>query len=244
MLNNLAFAQRACAGPNRPAAAAQEPGAEDEFLWFPKAGIGRVLRKRYVAYFGASKGGVLKVFDRRSGRLTYSDCGYLGTQRDGSRVASQHFEPDREVLAESAKVELTTPFVRIARPTMTPWLFLAFRTFSLTFGRSASLARWLKRLLVRVLIYRKQPAGMELRRTIEFGDDHVAVRDRVTGPGLGKLKDLRWLPAFTTIHMGSSRYFVDHELNCLANTAASLQRLEVRARSHIDIERSVRFDQV
>jgi hypothetical protein len=95
-----------------------------------------------------------------------------------------------------------------------------------------------------VLIYRKQPAGMELRRTIEFGDDHVAVRDRVTGPGLGKLKDLRWLPAFTTIHMGSSRYFVDHELNCLANTAASLQRLEVRARSHIDIERSVRFDQV
>jgi hypothetical protein len=34
--------------------------------------------------------------------------------------------------------------------------------FSLTLGRSAALARWLKQRLVDVLIYRKKPVGIEL----------------------------------------------------------------------------------
>jgi len=214
LLNNLIFAFRAYRMPGRAVPQPQEPSAGD-VVWLRQAGIGRFQRESYVAYVGASKGGVMKVFDRRSRRLVYSDCGYLGRQRDGKPVATQHFDPNRPADVDSEKVSLKSSVVRISRPVMNPWMFLGFRIFSLTVGQSAAFARWLKQILVNVLIYRKQSIGVEMHRTIEFQDNRIIVRDRFDGPGLGNLSDLRWAPSFTTIHMGSSRYFVEHELNNL-----------------------------
>ncbi len=213
MLNNLVFALRACLQPDRQLVASEEPGKEDDFLWFPQAGIARLRRARYMAYVGTSKGGVVKLFNRHTGRLTYSDCGYIGKQSDGKRVTSQYFDPSRSVEAEAGKLTVTTAFVRISRPTMQPWLFLGFRAFCLTFGQFASIARWLKQRLVSVLIYRRQIVAIEMKRTIEFEEMQVTVRDQLSGSDLERLAEFWWEPAFTTIHMGSSRYFVAHELD-------------------------------
>ena len=243
MLNNLVFALRACLQFERVTAIPEEPGKEDDFLWFRDAGVARFRRNDYVAYVGASKGGVVKVFDRRTRRLAYSDCGYIGHQRDRRCVASQHFDRNRPVALDPGKVTLTTSFVRVAAPVMQPWLFLGFRVFSLTLGRSAALARWLKQRLVNVLIYRKHPVGIQLRRTIEFHERHVTVRDRLEGAGLADLQGIRWAPAFTTVHMGSSRYFVDHELNEIGFDAERSERLDPRRLSEQpELERTIRFD--
>lgn len=243
MLNNLVFALRACHAPGHAAAVPEEPGKDEDFVWFRNAGIARFRRNDYVAYVGASKGGVIKLFDRRTRRLAYSDCGYIGQQRNRKRVASQHFDPARPVELGPHKLTLATSFVRVSRPVMQPWLFLGFRVFSLTLGRSAALARWLKQCLVNVLIYRKQPVGIELRRTIEFHDRHVTVRDHLEGAGLANLEEIRWAPAFTTIHMGSSRYFVAHELNDIGFDAERSERLDPRQISeHPILERTIRFD--
>jgi hypothetical protein len=240
MLNNLAFALRACLQPERVTATPEEPGKGDDFLWFREAGIARFCRNDYVAYVGTSKGGVIKLFDRRTRGLAYSDCGYTGKLRDCSRVASQHFDRDRPVDLDRGKLTLATSFVRVSRPVMRPWLFLGFRAFSLTLGRSAALARWLKRRLVHVLIYRKQPVGIELRRTIEFHDRHVTVSDRVEGAGLAHLEEMQWAPTFTTVHMGSSRYFVANELNDIEFDA---ERLDLRRiAEHPVLQRTIRFD--
>ena len=239
MLNNLVFALRACSATDLVAPVPEEPGKDDDFLWFREAGIARFRRHAYVAYVGASKGGVLKLFDRRTGRLTYSDCGYVGRQGAGHRVASQHFDPGRTVEVAPGKLALKTSFVRISRPVMKPWTFVGFRMFSLTFGQSANLARWLKRTLVNILIYRKRPAGIELQRTIEFHDDHVVVRDRLEGPGLAHTSEIRWVPSFTTIHMGSSRYFVAHELEDVGFEA---ERHARRIDKDAILERTIRFD--
>ncbi len=243
MLNNLVFALRACRQPERLMTAPEEPGKEEDFIWFRDAGIARFRRNEYVAYVGASKGGVVKLFDRRTRRLTYSDCGYIGWQRDHKWVASQHFDRDRSVELGPGKLTLTTSFVRIARPAMQPWLFLGFRGFSLTLGRFAVFSSWLKQWLVNALIYRKHQVGIELRRTIEFHERHVTVRDRLEGAGLANLLEIRWAPAFTTIHMGSSRYFVAHELNDLGFDAERSERLDPRQLSeHPVLERTIRFD--
>lgn len=239
MLNNLVFARRACSVSDRTAVPPEEPGKDDDFLWFPEAGIARFRRDAYVAYVGASKGGVLKLFDRRTGRLRYSDCGYVGWQSAKRCVASQHFDPGRAVEVAPGKLALRTPFVHVSRPVMRPWMFVGFRVFSLTLGRSATLARWLKKTLVHILIYRKRPAGIELQRAIEFHRDSVVVRDRLDGPGLARTDQIRWVPSFTTIHMGSSRYFVAHELEDLGIEAD-------RKTDGIDkdqtLERTIRFD--
>jgi hypothetical protein len=243
MLNNLAFALRACLAPGHGSAVAAEPGARDDFVWLPQAGLGRFRRERYVAFAGASQGGVLKVFDRGTGALVYSDCGYVGQASDGGRVASQHFDTTRTAQAEPGSLALSSSFVRVKRPTMTPWLFMGFRVFSLTLGRSAALARWLKQVLVRVLIYRKHPVGIALQRIVTFGDRAVVIRDRIKGPDLGRLRELRWLPAFTTIHMGSARYFVGHELDQAAFGLSGSAPLALDAAGGaLEVERTVRFD--
>jgi hypothetical protein len=243
MLNNLAFALRACHHPGHAAAVPEEPGKSDDFLWFRGAGIARFRRDCYVAYIGASKGGVIKLFDRRTRRLAYSDCGYIGRQRNRKRIASQHFDPARHVELGPQNLSLATPFVNVSRPVMQPWLFLGFRVFSLTLGRFAALARWLKARLVELLIYRKQPVDVELRRTIEFHDSHVTVRDHLQGAGLANLEEIRWAPALTTIHMGSSRYFVTHELSDIGFDAEQSEQLDARQLSaHPVLERTIRFD--
>ena len=95
---------------------------------------------------------------------------------------------------------------------MDPWRFLGFRLFSLILGRIPRIATWLKALLVRVLIYRKREVPLRFRRRVVFGDDEVAIEDELQRNGSIDLRSLRQDDAFTTIHMGSSRYFVPHEL--------------------------------
>jgi hypothetical protein len=239
MLNNLVFAYGAAGKPRRAAAGAAWCEGGDEMLWLREAGIARFRRDAYTAYVGISKGGVLKLFDGRTGRLRYSDCGYVGRLENGRQVASQHFDPGRPVEIESDRIALTTSFVHVSRPVMTPWTFIGFRLFSLTFGRSSRLARWLKSALVNILIYRKRPAEIEMQRTIEFEDRQVVIRDRLDGPGLSRTAEMRWVPAFTTIHMGSSRYFVEHELE---DGGFDAEREPRRIAGPATLVRTVRFD--
>ena len=96
---------------------------------------------------------------------------------------------------------------------MKPWLFLGFRMFTLTLGRVPALARWVKARLVRTLIYKRRTIDVRFTRRIEFTDDAVRVKDVLAGPGGSGIVDLRWSARFTTIHMGSSRYFVRNEID-------------------------------
>ena len=242
MLNNLVFALRARLAPGRVTAVAAEPGQDQDFVWLPEAGIARIRRADYVAYVGASKGGVVKVFDRRTGHLRYIDCGYIGWCRDGSRVASQHFDRQRAVEVAPDRLEVTTSFVRLSRPALTPAAFVGFRLFSLILGRLPGAARWLKRFLVNLLIYRKAPIAVAMRRRIAFHERHVTVCDRFEGPGLKQIDHLRWTPSFTTIHMGSSRYFIASELDDLGFEAERSEALDAHRIANASVERTVRFD--
>ena len=61
------------------------------------------------------------------------------------------------------------------------------------------------------LFYRKRELNLRFKRTILLHEDGIEVRDSLQGSGRGVL-ELRPGDNFTTIHMGSSRYFVPHEL--------------------------------
>jgi hypothetical protein len=209
-LNNLVFAY--LASVSGTPVAPSEPSSGDGLVWFPDAGLARVRTPRYDAYVGTAKGGVVKVFDRRRRMLVYSDCGYVGLLTDGTSTSSQYLDRQRKIRVEPTSIEVEGDFVQFSRPTLNPFLFVAFRVFTLTIGRLPSLARWLKMRLVTTLVYRQRPVHVHLTRRIEFDDHRVTVRDRLEGPDLARLRDLRWGAAFTTIHMGSSRYFVNNEL--------------------------------
>lgn len=210
LLNNYVFAHRAAVLRGAEGAAPEPPQPESGSVHFPDAGLWVLRRPRYQLVVGLQKGGVVKLFDRERARLAGSDCGWIGRLRDGGVVSSQWEEPGRDVHVSDEEIRIEGRFAQISRPVMTPARFLAFRLFTLTLGRVPRVARWVKALLVRVLIYRKREVSLTFCRTIVPGDDGVEIRDRLAGSA--QLARLERGEIFTTIHMGSSRYFVPHEL--------------------------------
>ena len=213
MLNNLVFAYRAVSS-GHVRVPAVEPESGLGLAWFPKAGIARIRRERYDAYVGAAKGGVIKAWSR-DGRLILSDCGWVGRTFDGRLASTQYQDATRPMSAGFERVEVEGHLYQSSRPVMSSARFIAFRVFTLTIGRWALVGRWLKLQLVRVLIYRRKKLPVEFRRTIEFADDRITITDDLSGDHEGRLNTLERRPLFTTIHMGSSRYFVPNDLEAM-----------------------------
>ncbi len=240
-LNNLALAYLACKrreanGLTPPS----DPTPRKGLSWFPKAGIARVRTARYDAFVGAQKGGVLKVFDRRRRRLVYSDSGYLGRCRNGALASTQHTEKVVVEVCSERVVRLRCPVVAFRRPTFSPLSFVLFRVFMLTAGRVPFLASLVKRSLVGVLIRKSTPMRITLRRTISFESDRVEVEDYLQGDDAYRLLDLSWEERFTTIHMGSSAYFVPHELHDDFSSSGSERRVNLQRLPHgVRLVRSV-----
>lgn len=219
VLNNLAFMYREV-GSGAGTAEPREPSCNQPLVWFPEAGIARIRRESYDAWVGTAKGGVIKVWDRRSHRLVLSDCGWIGRTFDGRIASTQYQDRDRPADVTAAAIEIEGRLVQFRRPVMSPLRFMAFRLFSLTVGRWAAAGRWLKNQLVRVLIYRRKTLEVSFRRSISFGDTAITIVDELKGDHEGRLDTLRRGAIFTTIHMGSARYFVLNELDSIPEAPA------------------------
>ena len=242
-LNNLVFAHQACTDADGPGATPRDPTPESGLSWFPQAGIARLRAQRYDAYVGVDKGGVVKVFDREQRRLAFNDCGYIGSFGGGGVVSTQQQHSARVVRAEPDGIAIEGSVFRVSRPVLDPWRFVAFRLFSLTAGRFPGIARWLKRYLVKVLIQRRRELDLSFRRQIEFLPDGVRVSDSLKGSDGERIASLRWCELFTTIHMGSSRYFIPNELEMIdieGGWERTISPQELVA--GVELQREVRFD--
>jgi hypothetical protein len=234
MLNNYLFAAEHAADDELLARSGALP-CEREGEWpFPDAGLLVRSTRAYFAVVGLSKGGVVKVWQRRPSRLVLSDCGFWGELAGGSFASSQWLERGSAPAGGPAAGALSTPlrvsrsFAGVGRRTLTPWLLIGFRLFSLTLGRSASASAWMKRRLVKVLVRRKRPAPLRLEREVWLEERSVRLRDTITvAPGT-RLVRLERGAKFSTIHMGSSRYFQRSELAvsppAVADIASTLTR--------------------
>ena len=216
LLNNSVFAHIGMSRSQRTSPESLPTVLESGICHFPHAGLLKVSRPRYDLFVGLYKGGVFKLFDRSNRRLVRANSGYVGRLHNGNAFSSQWSDPKRSIRLLHDEVHLEGAFYQISRPVMDPWRFLGFRLFSLTAGRYPRAAAWLKRLLVRVLIYRKREIPLAFRRVIRLRDDGIEVRDHLQGSN-DSIRDITALDAFTTVHMGSSKYFVPHELGDLTD---------------------------
>jgi len=236
LLNNYVFAHRASAAADRDLAPAEPPGPADAgVVHFPKAGLLKVRRPRYDLYVGLGKGGVVKLFDRERGSHVASDCGYIGRLESGRFVSSQWIDDSWRVELGPDEIRIEGHLWEISRQVMEPLRFLLFRLFSLSFGRLPGAASWLKRVLVRALIYRKRGLGIAFVRRIAVGPDGIEIRDHLKGDA-GAVRELWQEDFLTTIHMGSSRYFVPHEL--VGPPASEIERRVDPAQLGAGVERA------
>jgi hypothetical protein len=220
MLNNLLFAMEAVeaggagrAGDDQGRAAQAGQAADAMALpWqrppfekrFDEAGLWVINRDRFYAVTGLSKGGTVSVFDKIARRLAARHSGLVAV-RNGRYVTSQDYRLSpaaRWDFAES--VELDVPWKTLKTTVFGPFLFIAFRLFTLTLGRLPSISRWLKDRLVHTLIRRKSRSRVIHTRRITIVDDGVEITDDITLPA--GTSEVRAVEQFTVVHMGSAFY--------------------------------------
>jgi hypothetical protein len=168
----------------------------------------------------------------------------MGWLKNGKLLTSQWFDENCTTDVSENEVVVRGCFYAIKRPIMKPLPFLGFRVFSLTLGRIAGLSHWLKRLLVNALIYRRRNLPILFQRCIVFRENGFTVRDEIQSSSSARIDRLQWVDRFTTIHMGSSRYYVPNELNASATSVGETRTSIDPARlvDGVTIERTVYID--
>lgn len=209
MLNNYIFA-----GLN---VLAQESSEELPFQrkfqrYYKEAGIYIKSSDKYYAIVGVSKGGVIKVFDKEKGSLSYSDCGYWMKLKNEDIFSSQSLDRSRVACFEGDKITLSSRFSPAARKIFHPGLFILFRVFTLSLGRIPFFSYRIKSALVKALVLKKKNIGCVLSRSIEFKDNQIDIMDSIENADIKEPAFLARGDRFTTIHMGSSQYFQRGEL--------------------------------
>ncbi|MFP4324177.1 MAG: hypothetical protein ACLFTK_17110 [Anaerolineales bacterium] len=174
---------------------------------FPQAGLYIRSTEHYYAVFGASNGGVLKVFDKMQRRIIYDDGGYAGLTERGQTITTQITAFDNRPHLTEDSLTLQTSFYAMLHAAPTPARFVALRVLNLTAMRSIPLGNLVKRALVRLLISGKARVPLRLTRRITWHADHIILHDRLEITGSLRLRALACGVRFTGIHMASANYF-------------------------------------
>ena len=174
---------------------------------FPEAGLYVRGTPSWYAVFGASTGGVLKVFDKTTGRAVVDDGGYVAELAAGGLVTTQMTRTATVTAASPDSVSIRAPFYRIPTARPTPVRFLLLRVLNLTLMRSVALSNVVKRLLVRALVTPKRRVGLELERRIRVNGDGFVVDDRLRADARTHVVRLQYGRSFSGIHMASAGYW-------------------------------------
>ncbi|MBF0143486.1 MAG: hypothetical protein HQL59_08510 [Magnetococcales bacterium] len=235
IVNNYLLALDAALGEQRLelAATGELPWQRRERRYFADAGLYFVSEERYYAIFAASKGGCLKVFDRQGEKLHGMDAGYWGVMPSGKAISSQALVRSPAVERGEEGILARGRFVRVNQRLFNPWLFLGFRLFTLIFGRHPGAARWIKGMLVRVLVRRRREEPLEWQRRVAFLPQRVQVWDRLTRSAPLALNRLRRDEKFSAIHMGSARYYQPQEIAIVPRTEAEVQAEDAALRGQL-----------
>jgi hypothetical protein len=205
---------------------------------FPEAGLHMRAHGRYYSVLGVSNGGVLKVFDRKAGRILLDDAGYLGETGDGRQITTQVTDRSRPGHLEADRVTVDARFFEMAQPVPTPFQFLVLRLLNLTVMRSIRIGNMVKALLVRLLISGRRRAPLRLIRDVAFQTDGVRVSDRIEGGRGFALRRLICGRPFVAVHMASSRYYPGFAAAFLVERIADTGKLA--ADGHVEIHFEVR----
>ncbi|MBA7490799.1 hypothetical protein ES702_01342 [subsurface metagenome] len=174
--------------------------------FFPQAQIRIHGNTKYYTIVGASKGGVVKVYDKQQHCIVWDGGGYIGIVKKFGEVSTQFWSTTREVLNSQESIKVGAPFFKVLREYPTPLRFTLLRILNITVMRNLTFGNRIKLLLVKMLITRKKPISASLTRTVLFQDDVVEIIDELVSNSV-KFQWLEYGRKFTTIHMASSGYF-------------------------------------
>ena len=210
MLNNYLFAHDALTH-NSVSQSFDLPFEIEGAKSFDHCGLHTYSTKNYYAIVSSSKGGVLKVFSKQGSNKVWSDSGYWAATHLDKRISNQGLNLSNFTTFAGNTIACESKFSFANQMVMNPWLFLGFRLFMLTLGRSAYFARGVKNIMVSILVKRKKTCKSAVHRKIRFSTTEIDIYDKITVEESDNIVRLKRDDNFSVIHMGSSRYFQKEE---------------------------------
>lgn len=186
---------------------------EDFDVWLPKARLSISSRGPFYAVANLSKGGVVKVFDRRSGRLLLGDGGVLGQLDDGRLVTSQWVDAKRECKVEKGDWSASGNLQVVpSDKTFTPVKGLIFRLALVCVGWIPWAAHRLKGLIRKSLMLGSRPVGIRMERSFAFDDGSVRIVDEIERNEDVVIRAIHMGDDFNVRYVPQSRFFQTYEL--------------------------------
>jgi hypothetical protein len=203
----------------------------DGLVHFPDSGITVSGTPRYYAVTNAAKGGVTRVFDKRTNAIAYEDAGYV--VRTGRRSWSSQLIGLGHQVTASGKNEIacTTQLAEIRQELPTPARFVLLRLLNLTLFRSVILGAWLRRLIIKKLITKKHVGPFRMKRSITFRADEVHFCDELEATEGTHVDEVDLPRRVLAIHMCSAKYFHPSELEDTP-VPASVQEMALELNSN------------
>lgn len=179
--------------------------------YFDESKLYVVKNNHYYSVLGLSKGGTIRIYNK-SNQLVYNNCGYLGKLASGEIITNQWLDYERDIKRDNHNFEINGKFYIMPQKTFSTPLFICFRLLNITLGRNQNMSDWIKKALVKKLISDAKEIPLNFTRTIKYSDDCVEIKDNLFLNRKIELIDLHLAGKFSSIHMGSSRYFQHQEL--------------------------------
>jgi hypothetical protein len=163
--------------------------------------------KRYYAILGASNGGVLKVFNKRSKKLVYDDCGALVKYQSGKLASTQFTNLKNRLEEMEDHIACDTSFYQVVQSQPNPWNILILRLLNLTVMRLNWLNEWIKKILVDLLVKPSRQIPLKRDREVFFNQNEIVIRDSFYRTSRFLIENMQQGIKFNSIHMASSRYY-------------------------------------
>jgi len=179
---------------------------------FQSAGIAVHSTPAYYAVIGGSNGGVLKVYDKKGGKLFYDDCGILGKIENGRIISNQFTRKDNTMVWKANACETHSAFYVLPTTIPTALNYFLLRAANLSIMQIKVFNEWIKKLMVRLLLRAHDSVPLTRTRKIEFEQEKITISDRIEKTGRIQIEYLRQGIKFSSIHMASSRYFFPAQL--------------------------------
>lgn len=175
------------------------------FKNFDHAGIHIHSTGRYYAIINYKKGGTLKVFDKETAMLDMEDGGIFGTLARGERFSTQQFDE----MQDFSNHTINAGFYAINESYPNPGTSILLRILGLTLFYSSCFRELFKKLIVRMLITKKNRVDGSALRRFEFKDDKIIVHESITQPD--DCKHIGHPGKCRAIHMASSGYYLKQD---------------------------------
>ena len=134
---------------------------------------------------------VVKIFDRRDGRLALADNGLAGRLSDGRFLASQWISADYRIEADAEGWTVAGPMQVVpAHKTFSLLKGLVFRAALFVLGWSPRFCHFLKGRIRQILILGPKPGPARFSRRFRFAGDGVSLEDSLTVDSASRFVEL------------------------------------------------------